>query len=154
MDRARPPQARRPMVPLAAVATVVQSLPAQPPAPRQGVPAGSIAIALAVMAGALAINSPIMDLADVENRWAWGFLGFWAELGGLAVLLGMLFRQPVLAWVGAAVFFFVALALSGPVWIGHPFALALIGAVAAWQMRRQHARDHERQAARKAWLQA
>jgi hypothetical protein len=144
------------MVPLAAVATVVQALPAQPAAaaPRREVPAGSIAIALVVMAGALVVNSPLMDLAHVEHRWAWGFLGFWAELGGLAVVLGMLFRQPVLAWVGAALFFFVALALSGPVWIGHPFALALVGAVAAWQMRRQRARDQALRAAGRAWLQA
>ncbi|MHB1262183.1 MAG: hypothetical protein ACYC2H_10775 [Thermoplasmatota archaeon] len=137
MDRARLSQARRPMVPLAVAATVVQAAPSR----RAEVPIVSIAIALAVLGVAFAINSPLLDQLGPDHEWAWRFLGFWGEVAGLAVLLGMLFRQPALAWVGAGSFFGVALMLSGQVWVGHLAALALIGAVVPWQLRRQARRD-------------
>lgn len=151
MDCKRPPQARRPMVPLAVAATVVQALPPRPPA-RPAVPIGSVAVALAVVAAAFVVNSPLMGQWGVEHRWAWGILGFWGEVGGILALLGMLFRQPAIAWIGASVFLVAALVLSGIVWAGHPLALALLAAVAAWQMRRQARADQEMRA--QGWLRA
>lgn len=139
MDRARPSQARRPMVPLAVAATVVQAAPSR----RAEVPVGSVAVALAVLLAAFVINSPLPGQVGLD--WAWRFLGFWGELASLAALLGMLFRQPALAWSGAGVFFAVALMLLGEAWAGHLAALTLVGAVAAWQLRRQARRDRASQ---------
>lgn len=140
------------MVPLAVAATVVQALPPRPPAGPARVPIGSVAVALAVLAAGFVVNSPLMGQSGVDHRWAWGILGFWGEVGGILALLGMLFRQPAIAWIGAAVFLVAALALSGVVWAGHPAALALLGAVAAWQMRRQARADQELRA--QGWLLA
>ena len=144
MDRSSPRQAaRRPKVPLAAAATVLQASPAPPSArPRFDAPFASMAIAFAVMAGAAILNSPVRD--QFSHGWAWGLLGFAGEVGGLLALLGMLFRQPVMGWVGASGFFAVALLVSSLAWPGHLLALALIGAVAAWQMRRQARQDEEK----------
>lgn len=179
MDRASPSKARRPIAPLALAGTVLQppsysplppyppysavpplsSLPppAQPaPIPPVGPPVrpplAAILIALGVMAAGVVVNSPLMGALGVEHRWTWGFLGFWAEVGGLAALLGMLFRQPTLAWVGAGAYFAIALAVSSVVWAGHIPALALIGAVAAWHLRRQERRDAVLHA--QGWMQA
>ena len=131
MDRAPPPQARRPIAPLAVAATVVVA----PPRRRGPVHPGALAVALVVAAVALVFNSPLQELLDLPNAGSWRFLGLWAEGGAIAAVLGMVYRNPGLAWFGAGAFFVVSLAMSPWVWAGHFASVFLMAAVAAWQLR-------------------
>jgi|SRR5688572_1240988 len=130
MDRAPPPKARSPIAPLAA-ATVVAS----PPRKGGSVHPAALAVALVAAGAAIVLNSPLLDWLGLAPASAWHFVGFWAEAGAVAAVLGMAYRNPALAWAGAGTFFVMSLALSRWVWPGHLVSIALLGAVAAWHLR-------------------
>lgn len=131
MDRAPPHRARRPMAPLAVVSTVAA------PAPRRERMAhpGAVLVASILAVAAVALNSPLLEALGLPDEGSWRFIALWAEGGCVLAALGMAFRLPVLAWLGAGAYFAVSLAMAFVVWPAHLGSLLLLASVAAWQVR-------------------
>jgi hypothetical protein len=123
------------MAPLAVAATVLAPPPARRQPDASGIGLAAWGVALVACAAAVALNSPLAEALDLPHQDAWAFLGFWAEGGSVLAVLGMAFRKPPVAWSGAGAFFAFSLALARSVWPGHLVSLALLAAVAAWNLR-------------------
>ncbi len=76
----------------------------------------------------------------------WAYSGVWAMLAAVSLILGTRINDPVLRWIGLAVFAVTILKvcvldtaqLSGPIRAVSIFGVATIAAIATWLVRRSH----------------
>lgn len=115
------------------------------------VPAATIACAAHIFVAVTLVvrwlyHRDAMATAGTGEFELWAYSGVWAMLAAVSLILGTRINDPVLRWIGLAVFAITILKvcvldtaqLSGPIRAVSIFGVATIAAIATWLVRRSH----------------